>query len=152
MVAQLATAQMPKWAEKAKKAVFSIVTYDKDNQIKGTGNGFYIDANGTALSDYSLFEGAQRAVIINADGSDMAVLKDEGIEDADAFIAVTDNSEANIFACLAAKRFGVKKTIAEIGIIYLSNVARCQCAQCSQSHQRRCRNRGIHGRSGKPYH
>ena len=44
----------------------------------------------------------------------MAVLKTEGIEDADAFVAVTDNSEANIFACMAAQRFGVKKTIAEV--------------------------------------
>ena len=53
----------PKWADKAKKAVFSIVTYDKENKIKNTGNGFYIDNNGTALSDYSLFEDAERAVI-----------------------------------------------------------------------------------------
>ncbi len=44
----------------------------------------------------------------------MDVLKEEGILDADAFVAVTENSEANIFACLAAKRFGVHKTIAEI--------------------------------------
>ena len=58
----------PKWADKAKKAVFSIVTYDKENKIKNTGNGFYIDNNGTALSDYSLFEDSERAVIINADG------------------------------------------------------------------------------------
>ena len=53
-------------------------------------------------------------LIINADGSDMNVLREEGIQDADAFVAVTDSSEANIFACLAAKRFGVRKTIAEI--------------------------------------
>lgn len=73
LIAQLASAQAPKWAEKAKKAVFSVVTYDKENKIKGTGNGFYIDAQGTALSDYSLFEGAERAVIINADGKQMEV-------------------------------------------------------------------------------
>ena len=54
------------------------------------------------------------ALVIHADGSDMDVLKEEGIQDADAFVAVTDNSEANIFACLAAKRFGVRKTIAEV--------------------------------------
>lgn len=70
---QIASAQAPKWAEKAKKAVFSVVTYDKDNKIKGTGNGFYIDAKGIALSDYSLFEGAERAVIINADGKQLDV-------------------------------------------------------------------------------
>jgi len=63
---------------------------------------------------YQVSEKINNALIINADGSDMAVLKDEGIEDADAFVAVTDSSEANMFACMAAKRFGVKKTIAEI--------------------------------------
>ena len=73
LAAQLASAQAPKWAEKARGAVFSIVTYDKDNQIKGTGNGFYIDVQGTALSDYSLFEGAERAVIINTNGKQMDV-------------------------------------------------------------------------------
>ena len=71
--AQIVSAQAPKWAEKAKKAVFSVVTYDKENKIKGTGNGFYIDAQGIALSDYSLFEGAERAVIINADGKQLDV-------------------------------------------------------------------------------
>jgi trk system potassium uptake protein TrkA len=70
---------------------------------------------------YQLSEKVSNALIINADGSDMAVLKDEGIEDVDAFVAVTGNSEANIFACMAAKRFGVKKTIAEIeNIDYIS--------------------------------
>lgn len=34
---------LPKWASKAQKAVFSIVTYDKDNSILNTGNGFFID-------------------------------------------------------------------------------------------------------------
>ena len=73
LVAQLASAQAPKWAEKAKKAVFSVVTYDKENKIKGTGNGFYIDAQGTALSDYTLFENAARAVVINTDGKQQDV-------------------------------------------------------------------------------
>ncbi len=79
LIAQLSTAQVaPKWAEKAKKAVFSVVTYDKDNQMKGTSNGFYIDAHGTALSDFTLFEGAARAVIINSDGKQFDVLNIKG--------------------------------------------------------------------------
>jgi tetratricopeptide (TPR) repeat protein len=73
LLAQMASAQTPKWAANAKKAVFSIVTYDKDNNIKATGNGFYIDNKGTALSDYSLFEGATRAVIIDANGKQQPV-------------------------------------------------------------------------------
>ena len=63
---------------------------------------------------YALSQKLNNALIINADGSDMETMKEEGIQDADAFVAVTDSSEANIFACLAAKRFGVQKTIAEV--------------------------------------
>lgn len=73
LLAQMVSAQTPKWVANAKKAIFSIVTYDKDNNIKATGNGFYIDNQGTALSDYSLFEGASRAVIINANGKEQPV-------------------------------------------------------------------------------
>ena len=61
-----------------------------------------------------LSEKIGNALIINADGTDMEILREEGIQDADAFVAVTDNSEANIFACLAAKKLGVRKTIAEV--------------------------------------
>ncbi len=63
------------------------------------------------------------ALIIHADGSDMSVLKEEGIQDADAFVAVTEHSESNIFACLAARRFGVRKTIAEIENMDYINMA-----------------------------
>ena len=33
-------AQTPKWVEKAKRAVFSVVTYDKNDKMLNTGNGF----------------------------------------------------------------------------------------------------------------
>ncbi|WP_300729065.1 trypsin-like peptidase domain-containing protein [uncultured Bacteroides sp.] len=64
---------LPKWADKAKKAVFSVITYTKDNKILNTGNGFYIDPNGTAVSDYSLFKGADHAVVVTADGKELPV-------------------------------------------------------------------------------
>ncbi len=63
---------------------------------------------------YHLAEKLGNALIINADGRDMETLKEEGVADADAFVAVTENSETNIFACLAAKKLGVRKTIAEV--------------------------------------
>lgn len=63
----------PKWVEKAKRAVFSVVTYDEQNQIRSTGNGFFISEDGVALADYRLFSGAKRAVIINTDGQQMPV-------------------------------------------------------------------------------
>ena len=87
----------------AQKAVQSL---PKDRNIK------VLEANKELC--YALSQKLDNALIINIDGSDMDALKEEGIQDADAFVAVTDSSEANIFACLAAKRFGVKKTIAEV--------------------------------------
>lgn len=55
-----------------------------------------------------------RAVIINGDGRDLELLRDENIRSAQAFLALTGNSESNILACLAAKRLGVRKTVAMI--------------------------------------
>lgn len=52
--------------------------------------------------------------IIHGDARDFDVLREEGIEDFDAFIALAESSEANILACLTAKEFGVGKTIAEV--------------------------------------
>lgn len=74
-------AQTPKWVEKAKRAVFSVVTYDKNDKILNTGNGFFVSEDGLALSDYSLFKGAERAVIITADGKQMPVSLILGADD-----------------------------------------------------------------------
>lgn len=52
--------------------------------------------------------------IIYGDGRDNDVLIEEGIEEMDAFVTLSDSSEANILACLSAKEFGVGKTIAEV--------------------------------------
>lgn len=52
--------------------------------------------------------------IIHGDGRTSDVLEEENVEDMDAFISLTDSSETNILACLAAKQYGVKKTIAEV--------------------------------------
>ena len=60
-------------------------------------------------------------MIINGDGRDYKLLEEEGISEVDAFVALTDNSETNILACLSAKRMGVFKTIAEVeNIDYIS--------------------------------
>ena len=73
LLAQWSVAQAPKWVEKAKRAVFSVVTYDESDKILNTGNGFFVTEDGMALSDYSLFKGAQRAVVINSEGEQMPV-------------------------------------------------------------------------------
>lgn len=56
----------------------------------------------------------QNVTVYNDDGRNTDFLIQEGIKDMDAFIAVTGNSEANILACMAAKQFGVRKTVAEV--------------------------------------
>ncbi len=53
-------------------------------------------------------------MIINGDGRDIDLLKEEGIDHMDAVIAVTGNSETNIMSCLVAKNNGVRKTIAAV--------------------------------------
>lgn len=53
-------------------------------------------------------------MIINGDGRDINLLKEEGIERMDAFIALTENSETNIMSSLVAKNNGVGKTVAMV--------------------------------------
>ena len=80
-LAQWGMGQTPKWVEKAKRAVFSVVTYDKDGQRLNTGNGFFVTPDGVAISDYTVFKGAQRAVIVNSEGEQMAVKHIMGADD-----------------------------------------------------------------------
>jgi len=55
-----------------------------------------------------------KTMIINGDGRDMDLLIEEGLKNTESFVALTGNSETNILACLAAKRMGVEKTVAEV--------------------------------------
>lgn len=63
---------------------------------------------------YRLSSMLSNTLVINGDGTNMDLLKDEGLEKMDAFIAVTGNSDTNILSCLLAKHLGVKRTIAEV--------------------------------------
>ncbi len=53
-------------------------------------------------------------IVVNGDGRNSDMLQEESIREYDAFVAVTNNSETNILACVAAKRLGVARTIAEV--------------------------------------
>jgi trk system potassium uptake protein TrkA len=52
--------------------------------------------------------------VVNGEGRNSDFLLEENIRDYDAFVAVTPNDEANILACVVAKKFGVSRTIAEV--------------------------------------
>ncbi|MCD6581921.1 MAG: Trk system potassium transporter TrkA, partial [Desulfuromusa sp.] len=59
-----------------------------------------------------LAEQLNKAVVINAEGLDVQTLVDEGLTEADVFIAVTDNDQTNILTCLLAKQHKVRRTLA----------------------------------------
>ena len=61
-----------------------------------------------------LSENLSHTLIINGDGRNSDFLYEEDIKSCDAFVAVTSSSETNIMACVAAKKMGVAKTIAEV--------------------------------------
>ena len=67
-----AQGDIPAWVERARQAVFAIETYDVNGNVR-RGNGFYIQATGEAVSDYTLFKGTVRAVVTGADGRQMQV-------------------------------------------------------------------------------
>lgn len=55
-----------------------------------------------------------KCLVINGDGRDLGLITEEGIRNCQAFVALTGNAEANILACLMAKRLGVRKTVAMV--------------------------------------
>lgn len=63
----------------------------------------------------------ENVLVINGDGRNLDLLKEEGIEKMDAFVATTGNSETNILGCHLAKSFGVRRTVAEVeNLAYMS--------------------------------
>ena len=68
----LATAQ-PAPVKNAAKAVFTLTTFKADGSLLSSSHGVFIDANGTAISDWSSFDGASSAVVVDATGKKMNV-------------------------------------------------------------------------------
>lgn len=65
----------------------------------------------------------KRVLVINGDGRDLQLLNEEGIHTTQAFVALTNNAETNILACLTAKRMGVRKTVAAVENLDYVNMA-----------------------------
>lgn len=61
---------------------------------------------------FELTDKLENVLVINGDGRDVELLREEDIGDMGIFIAVTGSSSTNIMACLVAKAQGVSKTIA----------------------------------------
>lgn len=61
-----------------------------------------------------IVEKVDRAMIIHGDPRNTELLKEEGIKNIDAYIALSESSEENILSCLTAKKYGIRKTVAEV--------------------------------------
>ena len=53
-------------------------------------------------------------LVLHGDATDEDLLGDEGIEETDLFLALTDDDEDNIMSCLLAKRLGARRVLALI--------------------------------------
>lgn len=61
-----------------------------------------------------LAEHLPKTLVINGDYKNIELLVEEGLEEMDAFLALTESSETNIITSLSAKNHGVYKTIAHV--------------------------------------
>ena len=77
----MASAQPDKWVKKASKAVFTLKTFNAKDELIGSSNGFFITADGIAVSSYTPFRGASKAVIIDAMGKEYPVKSIIGAND-----------------------------------------------------------------------
>ncbi len=62
----------------------------------------------------SFVEKLNKTLVIHGDYNNIELLKEEGLEDMDAFLAMTPVSETNIITSLMAEQLGVYKTIAHV--------------------------------------
>lgn len=72
MFSMMAVAQ-PAAVKKAANAVFTLTTYKADGTVLATGNGFFISADGQAVSCWTPFNGADHAEVVDANGQRHAV-------------------------------------------------------------------------------
>ncbi|MEM9887090.1 MAG: Trk system potassium transporter TrkA [Bacteroidota bacterium] len=62
----------------------------------------------------TLAEKLSNTLIVQGNPSNTDILKEEGLEQMDALLALTTKPETNIVVCLTAKNFGVHRTIAKV--------------------------------------
>ncbi|WP_094227807.1 Trk system potassium transporter TrkA [Methanolobus psychrotolerans] len=60
----------------------------------------------------AIAEELPEVLVLNGDGTDINLLKDEGVSEMDVVISVTNSDEKNLLCSLLAKQLGVKKVIA----------------------------------------
>jgi serine protease Do len=59
--------------KKAEEATFIIYTYDEFGSPAGSGSGFFIDKNGTGITNYHVLDGAVKAIIKTANDTEYEI-------------------------------------------------------------------------------
>lgn len=79
----------------ARKSVINITTYDADGKLLKSGNGFYVGERGEAVALYDLFDGASKAVAIDANGKRHDVSRIIGASDTYDVVRFRVDTEKN---------------------------------------------------------
>ena len=101
-------AQNPKWFKKAAKAQISIVTMNEKGDMLQSGNGFFIDKNGTALADYQLFKQASKAKVVSGEGKEYEVEAIVGASSLYDLVKFRVKTDKDTPALTISDRMGVK--------------------------------------------
>jgi tetratricopeptide (TPR) repeat protein len=77
----LSSFAQPGWVKNASRSVFTLKTFAADGSLIASSNGFFTGTNGEAVSNFTPFKGAARAVVIDAQGKELQVTGIMGAND-----------------------------------------------------------------------
>ena len=81
LFAALSSFAQPGWVKNASRSVFTLKTFAADGSLIASSNGFFTGTNGEAVSNFTPFKGASRAVILDAQGKEYQVVGIMGAND-----------------------------------------------------------------------
>ena len=81
LLSAIATFAQPSWTKNASKSVFTLKTFAADGSLIASSNGFFTGTNGEAVSNFTPFKGAARAVVLDAQGKEWQVTGILGVND-----------------------------------------------------------------------
>jgi trk system potassium uptake protein TrkA len=60
----------------------------------------------------AIADGLKRTVVLHGNALDQEILREAGVQDADTLVALSNDDEVNILACVMAKRLGIRANMA----------------------------------------
>ena len=81
LFAALSSFAQPGWVKNSSRSVFTLKTFAADGSLIASSNGFFTGTNGEAVSNFTPFKGAARAIVIDAQGKELQVAGIMGAND-----------------------------------------------------------------------